>query len=292
LLWEETLLDALLNFSATPKGLFLLHSTGVLNDCVNFMFNSLSKKLQTSEYEEFSNRVIVTQMATTPPGAVALQTSGFIKALITELWALLECGKDDVRITQPKSTPVDPIDRSCQKSFLSLINLLTYPAVFELLSKQDIPNKPVYSLREVPTDIIDIIDRLIILNSEAKIHSLFSYEQSHIFGLRLLNVLCCELNTLLLLETQYKVSQVLLTAQEENVTETSEGPGDFIIDGLSVERNHVLVRINLIGGPQERILPSRVLDKGNDPYPWPMFSSFPLPKCYLTEIPRKAEFRQ
>lgn len=30
----------------------------------------------------------------------------------------------------------------------------------------------------------DIIDRLIILNSEAKIHSLFNYEQSHIFGLR------------------------------------------------------------------------------------------------------------
>nr|XP_009501728.1 PREDICTED: protein broad-minded [Phalacrocorax carbo] len=184
LLWEETLLDALLNFSATPKGLFLLHSTGAMNDCVNFMFSSLSKKLQTNDYEEFGNRVIVTQMATTPTGAVALQSSGFIKALVTELWALLECGKDDVRITQPKCTPVDPIDQSCQKSFLSLTNFLTYPAVFELLSKQDLPNKPIYSLREVPTDITDIIDRLIILNSEAKIHSLFSYEQSHIFGLR------------------------------------------------------------------------------------------------------------
>ncbi|XP_009287454.1 PREDICTED: protein broad-minded [Aptenodytes forsteri] len=250
LLWEETLLDALLNFSATPKGLFLLHSTGAMNDCVNFMFSSLSKKLQTNEYEEFGNRVIVTQMATTPTGAVALQSSGFIKALVTELWALLECGKDDLRITQPKSTPVDPIDQSCQKAFF-LINLLTYPAVFELLSKQEVPNKPMYSLREVPTDIIDIIDRLIILNTEAKIHSLFRYEQSHIFGLR-----------------------------------------DFIIDGLSVERNHVLVRINLIGGPLERILPLRVLDEGSDPYPWPMFSSFPLPKCYLAEIPRKAEFRQ
>ncbi|XP_013814533.1 protein broad-minded isoform X3 [Apteryx mantelli] len=289
---EETLLDALLNFSATPKGLFLLHSTGAMNDCVTFMFSSISKRKQISECEEFGNGVIVTQMATTPTGAVALQSSGFIKALVTELWALLECGKDDVRITQPRSTPVDPIDQSCQKSFLSLINLLTYPAVFELLSKQDMPNKPVYSLREIPTDIIDIIDRLIILNSEAKIHSLFSYEQSHIFGLRLLNVLCCELNTLLLLETQYKVSQVLLTAQEENVIEASKGPGDFIIDGLSIERNHVLVRINLIGGPQERILPLRVLDKGSDPYPWPMFSSFPLPKCYLSKIPRKADFRQ
>ncbi|NXD22821.1 BROMI protein, partial [Spelaeornis formosus] len=291
LLWEETLLDALLNFSTTPKGLFLLHSTGAMNDCVNFMFNSLSKKIQTNEYEDFGNRIIVTQMATTPMAAVALQNSGFIKALVTELWALLECGKDDLRITQPKSTPVDPIDQSCQKTFLFLVNVLTYPAVFELLSKRDIPNKPMYSFREVPTDIIDIIDRLIILNSEAKIHSLFNYEQSHVFGLRLLNVLCCELNTLLLLETQYKVSQVLLTAQEENVSETSEGPGVFIIDGLSVERNHILVRINLIGGPQERILPLRELEKGSGLYPWPMFSSFPVPKCYLAEIPRKDEFR-
>ncbi|XP_010123351.1 PREDICTED: protein broad-minded [Chlamydotis macqueenii] len=251
LLWEETLLDALLQFSATPKGLFLLHSTGAMNDCVNFMFRNLSKKFQVSMTESFGNRVIVVQMATTPTGAVALQSSGFIKDLVTELWALLECGKDDLRITQPKSTPVDPIDQSCQKSFLSLINLLAYPAVFELLSKQDIPDKPMYSFREVPTDIIDIIDRLIILNSEAKIHSLFSYEQSHLFGL-----------------------------------------SDFIIDGLSVERNHILVRMNLIGGPHERILPLRVLDKGSNPYPWPMFSSFPLPKCYLAEIPRKAEFKQ
>ncbi|XP_019490139.1 PREDICTED: protein broad-minded-like, partial [Hipposideros armiger] len=177
--------------------------------------------------------------------------SWFINALITELWANLECGRDDVRVTHPRSTPVDPIDRSCQKSFLALVNLLSYPAVYELVGNQDLPNKAEYSLREVPTCVINIIDRLIILNSEAKIHSLFNYEQSHIFGLR-----------------------------------------DFIIDGLSVERNHVLVRINVIGGPTERILPPRILEKGDDPYPWPMFSSYPLPNCYLSEVPRNADLKQ
>lgn len=30
----------------------------------------------------------------------------------------------------------------------------------------------------------DLIDRLIVINSNAKIHSLFNYEQSHTFGLR------------------------------------------------------------------------------------------------------------
>ncbi|TFK14387.1 rho-related GTP-binding protein RhoF [Platysternon megacephalum] len=292
MVWEETLLDDLLNFAATPKGLLLLQNTGALNECVTFMFSRFSKKLQVSGCERFGYGVMVTQMAATSPGAVALQRSGFIKALITELWAVLECGRDDLRVTHPSSTPVDPIDRSCQKSFLALVNLLSYPAIYELIGDQEIPNKPEYSLREVPTNVIDVIDRLIILNSEAKIHSLFSYEQSHIFGLRLLSVLCCDLDTLLLLESQYKVSQVLLNAQKENIIETSEGPGNFIIDGLSVERNHILVRINLTGGPAERILPQRELNKGTDPYPWPMFSSCPLPRCYLSEAPRKADFRQ
>uniref|UniRef100_A0A6I8NMV1 Protein broad-minded n=1 Tax=Ornithorhynchus anatinus TaxID=9258 RepID=A0A6I8NMV1_ORNAN len=290
--WEDNLLDDLLSFAATPRGLLLLQKTGAIDECVTFMFNRYAKKQQVSKREEFDYGVIVTQVATTAAGAVALQNSGFIGALVTELWALLECGRDDVGVTHPRSTPVDPIDRSCQKSFLALVNLLSSPAVYELIGNQDIPNKAEYSLREVPTCIIDLIDRLIALNSEAKIRSLFNYEQSHIFGLRLLSVLCCDLDTLLLLETQYQVSKMLLKAQEENVTEAPEGHGNFIIDGLSVERNHVLVRINLIGGPLERILPPRLLQKGHDPYPWPMFSSYPVPNCYRSEAARKPDGKQ
>ncbi|KAH0622269.1 hypothetical protein JD844_024422 [Phrynosoma platyrhinos] len=279
---EETLLDDLLNFAATPKGLLLLQNTGTVNECVTYMFNRFIKNLQVSGCEKFGYGVIVSQVAATAPGAIALQSSGFVKALVTELWGVLECGRDDIRITHPRSTP----------SFLALINLLSYPAVYELIGNQEIPSKPEYSLREVPTDFIDIIDRLIIMNTEAKIHSLFSYEQSHIFGLRLLNVLCCDLDTLLLFESQYKISEVLLDAQKENAINISETSRDFIIDGLSVERNHILVRINHIGGPTERILPPRILHKGDDPYPWPMFSSYPLPTCYFAEFPRKTDSRQ
>ncbi|XP_029452272.1 protein broad-minded [Rhinatrema bivittatum] len=293
MIWEDSLLDNLLNFAATPRGLLLLQQTGAINECVTYMFSRFTKKLQVSRCEKFGYGVMVTQVAATSPGAAALQSSGFIKALTTELWSVLECGRDDVRVIHPRSTPVDPIDKSCQKSFLALVNMLSsYPAVCELIGNQDLPNKAEYSLCEVPTCIIDIIDRLIILNSEAKIHSLFNYEQSHTFGLRLLNVLCCNLDTLLLLESQYKVSEILLKAQKENVTEPATGPGDLIIDGLSVERNHILIRMNLVGGPSERILPPRVLDQGSDPYSWPMFTSCPLPKCYLSENPRKADVKQ
>ncbi|XP_028653624.1 protein broad-minded [Erpetoichthys calabaricus] len=288
MIWEETLLDNLLNFAATPKGLLLLQQTGAINECVSYMFNRFTKKLQVSRCEKFGYGVMVTQVAAIAPGVVALQSSGFVKAIVLELWSVLECGRDDVRIAYPKSTPMDPIDRSCQKSFLALVNLLSsYHAVYELIGKQPLPNKPEYPLREMPTSIIDVIDRLIVMNSEAKMHSLFNFEQSHTLGLRLLNILCCNLDTLLLLESLYSISEIMLNAQKENVAESSEKEGLFIIDGLSVERNHILVRINVVGGSSERFLPPRTLQEGSDPYPWPMFSSYPVPKCYIKEVPKK-----
>lgn len=46
LIWEETLLDSLLNFAVTPKGLLLLQQTGAINECVAYMFSRFTKKLQ------------------------------------------------------------------------------------------------------------------------------------------------------------------------------------------------------------------------------------------------------
>lgn len=284
MVWEESLLDSLLNFAATPRGLLFLQQTGAINECVTYMFGRFTKKLQVSRCEKFGYGVMVTQVAGTAAGAVALQKSGFIQAFVSDLWSALECGRDDVRVTHPKPTPVDPIDRSCQKSFLAMVNLSSYPAVYELLGKQVLPSKNEYSLREVPSCFVDVFDRLVIVDSLAKINSLFNYEQSHIFGLRLLNVLCCNLDTLLLLESQYKVCEVLLNAQKENISDSSQASGNLIIDGLSVERNHILVRMNVVGGPHERVLPPRTLLQGNDPYPWPMFSSYPMPNFYIPEI--------
>ncbi|XP_032877077.1 protein broad-minded isoform X1 [Amblyraja radiata] len=290
---EEMLLDNLLNFAATPKGLLLLQQTGAINECVNYMFSRFTKKLQVSKCEKFGYGVMVTQVAATAHGIVALQSSGFIKALVMELWSVLECGRDDARMINPKPTPVEAIDRSCQKSFLALVNLLSsYQAVYELIGNLPLPNKAVYSLREVPSSVVDVIDRLIIINSNAKIHSLFNYEHSHMFGLRLLSVLCCNLDILLLLESQYSVTEIFLNAQKENVREDTKNLGDFIIDGLSVERNHILIRMELVGGASERVLPPRVLQKGNDPYPWPLFSSYPVPKCYLQDPLKNVVLKQ
>ncbi|KAM6181809.1 protein broad-minded [Erethizon dorsatum] len=290
--WEENLLDDLLNFAATPKGLQLLQRTGVMNECVALMSSRCARNAQVSRRRKVDYGVLITQVASTAAGAVALQDSGFVSALVAALWCALECGGDEARVTHPRSTPVDPIDRSSQKAFLALASLLSSPAACELLGLRELPSRAEYSLREVPASVTDIIDRLIVLNSEAKIHSLFNYEQSHIFGLRLLSVMCCDLDTLLLLETQYQVSRVLLRAQEDNISDACTSHRGFIIDGLSVERNHVLVRMNLIGGPSERTLPPRTLEEGDNPYPWPMFSSYPLPHCYLSKVSRNSGIKR
>lgn len=285
LFWEETLLDSLLNFAVTPKGLLLLQQTGAINECVSHMFSRFTKKLQVSRCEKFGYGVMVTQIAATAPGVVALHSSGFVRAVVLELWSVLECGSEDVRVVRPKPTPMDPIDRSCLKSFLSLVNLLSSSSsVWELLGHQTLANKNEYSLREMPTSIPDLIDRLIAVNSDAKIHSLFHFEQSHTFGLRLLSVLCCNLDTFLLLESQYNICSMLLQSQKENVTELGNGKGEIILDSLTVERNHVLVCVSLVGGPSERRLPPRALQEGEEPYPWPMFSCNPVPQCYTMEL--------
>ncbi|XP_068198056.1 protein broad-minded isoform X2 [Antennarius striatus] len=287
LIWDETLLDSLLNFAATPKGLLLLQQTGAINECVSYMFSRFTKKLQVSRCEKFGYGVMVTQVAATAPGVVALQSSGFISVLVIELWSVLECGSEDVRVVQPKTTTMDPIDRSCLKSFLSLVNLLSSSqSVWELLGCQPLANKSEYTLRETPSSIPDLVDRLIAVNSDTKISSLFHYEQSHTFGLRLLSVLCCNLDSFLLLESQYSICSMLLKRQRENVTEPESSEGEFIIDALSVERNHFLVRVSVVGGPSERKLPPRVLQEGEDPYPWPMFSSYPVPPCCILHPPQ------
>ncbi|KAK5879748.1 hypothetical protein CesoFtcFv8_022841 [Champsocephalus esox] len=286
LIWEETLLDSLLNFAATPKGLLLLQQTGAITECISYMFSRFTKKLQVSRCEKFGYGVMVTQVAATAPGVAALHTSGLVRALVVELWAVLECGIEEVGVVCPRPTPMEPIDRSCLKSFLSLVNLLSSSqAVWELLGRQPLANKSEYTLREMPTSIPDMIDRLIAVDTDAKIHSLFHYEQSHTFGLRLLSVLCCNLDSFLLLESQYNIVSMLLQSQRENVTE-QDNDGEFIIDNLSVERNHVLVRVSAVGGPSERKLPPRALQEGEDPYPWPMFSSSPLPTRYTLDPPK------
>ncbi|KAK3086457.1 hypothetical protein FSP39_018719 [Pinctada imbricata] len=288
--WEDTLRDNLLNFASTAKGILLLQQTGAMNECVSYMFARYEKKLQVSKCEKFGYGFMVTQVAATAPGMVALEKTGYIRALIEEIWSVLECGVSDTPIFTPKSWSVDPVDKASHKHLIRLLNVLSsFPAVFEVLAGKPLASKDEYSFREIPSTIADFMDRLIIMDSDAKIHSLFNFEHSHTFGLRVLSVMVSCLDTFLLLQSQYNFQDKLLTAQSLNEER------NIIIDMLSIERNYVLVRTYLIGGPTERILPQRCLNedpKSGSVYNFPLFSSFPVPREYTPNIGGRSTIKQ
>lgn len=123
----------------------------------------------------------------------------------------------------------------------------------------------------------DLFDRLVMVDTPSKICALFNYEQSHAFGLRLLAVMTSCLDTFLLLQTQYNIQAMLLRCQADNMlpdrwvicgewflflclfpfNKTLSYSKVIIIDMLSVERNYLLVKTYLMGGPNERVFPSR-----------------------------------
>ncbi|KAL4234490.1 hypothetical protein ACF0H5_006135 [Mactra antiquata] len=289
--WEDTLRDNLLNFASTAKGILLLQQTGALNECMYYMDTRYKKKLQVSKCEKFGYGYMVTQVAATAPGMAALRKTGYIKSLISELWSVIECGIIDITLFTPKSWPVDPIDRTVHKHLIRLLNVLSgFPAVYEILANRQLPTKTSYSFREMPECLPGLIDRIVLLDTPAKVHSLFNVEQSHVFGLRVLGVMICCLDSFLLLQSQYRIQETLLNAQTES--QINKDQKEIIVDMLSVERNNILVRTYLIGGPTERMLPYRNLDDYSMPYPHPMFSSYPVPREYSPNIGGRSALKQ
>ena len=103
--------------------------------------------------EKFGYGYMMSQVAATSVGMVALQKTGFISTLIRSLWGALEV-VDDNPIYTPKSWPTTVIDKVARKAFSNLVNLLSsFAAVYEVLGNKPLPTKPEYSFREMPETI-------------------------------------------------------------------------------------------------------------------------------------------
>ena len=160
----------------------------------------------------------------------ALTEAGFLELFVSEIWSNIECCPDDRRIAAPYVYPTDPVDSLCMKSFNSLMNVLSsFPAVFELFHGAQLNPKTSYSQRDEPSDVLNLFNRLVMVDNDEKMQSLFNEDQSHTFGLRLVNSVCSSLDSMLLLQTQYNLQKVFLNLQvvlatvtviEVHVTET------------------------------------------------------------------------
>jgi len=280
-IWEDVLQDDLLNFAATPKGVLLLQQTGAMCECVSYMYSRYERKLQVSSCEKFGYGYMMSQIAATAPGIAAMDKTGFTCALIRALWNAVET-LDDSASSIPKFWPVSPVDKVAKKPFINIVNLLSsFRSLFEVIGSHNVPSqKQEYSHRHGPTTVIDLLDRLTFIDTTAKIQSLFNYEYSHTFGLRLLSVLTSCLDTALLLQHKFKFQEMLLQSQAQNI---NSGTGRIILDMLSLERNYILVKTFLIGGPSERNLPLRTLQNGKHKFSYELFASYPVPNMYTVD---------
>jgi len=279
-IWEDMFQDDLLNFAATPKGVLLLQQTGAMCECVSYMYSRYDRKLQVSRCEKFGYGYMMSHVAATAPGIAAMDKTGFTCALIRALWNAVEM-LDDTVSSVPRFWPVSPVDKVAKKPFMNIVNLLSsFWSVFEVIGSQNMPvQKQEYSHRHGPTTVIDLLDRLTFINTSAKIQSLFNYEYSHVFGLRLLSVLTSCLDTALLLQNKFRFQETLLQSQANNI---HAGNG-IILDMLSLERNYILVKTFLVGGPSERNLPPRTLQNGKHEFVHELFSSYPVPSMYTVD---------
>ena len=102
----------------------------------------------------------------------------------------------------PPAYPVAALDKSLIKPFRILVNVCSsFPALFEHLHDAELPVNRVYNFRdELPNSVVDLIDRIVLVDSPEKIHSLFNYEQSHVFGLKFLAAMISSLDSLLFLQ--------------------------------------------------------------------------------------------
>ncbi|CAD5119446.1 DgyrCDS8055 [Dimorphilus gyrociliatus] len=298
--WEDNLRDNLLSMAATPNGVLLLHQTGALEECVCYMHKRLVKNLQVSKMEKFGYGFMLSQIAATAPGIRAvLDKTDYVKRLCIKLWKEIEC-VDDSYIFRPKPWQITPISKYALKPFNNLLAITSsFASVYENLYKKELPVQARYSLRDLPTSIEGLLDRLVFIDANEKRQALFKYEESHVLGLRWLSVMVSCLDTMLLLQTQYRFDEILIKEQNANVV-TVQQQNDVtkethIFDMLSSERSHILVRALALGGPTERILPPRErisdmsLREKKEVEIYPPVCSMALPKNYLPQIDIKVK---
>ncbi|VDM02368.1 unnamed protein product [Schistocephalus solidus] len=73
----------------------------------------------------------------------------------------------------------------------------------------------------------------------------------------LLSFIVSSLDVFLLLEARFSLLDLLL--EEQSACAIEERSDAYILDAGLVERNYLLAKCNLIGGPTERYLPPRTL---------------------------------
>uniref|UniRef100_UPI00358E1EB6 protein broad-minded isoform X2 n=1 Tax=Myxine glutinosa TaxID=7769 RepID=UPI00358E1EB6 len=279
---EEIILQSLLSLAGTPRGLLLLQQSGALNAAVCRTFSRHASALPQCESDWFSGNDIIARLSSCSPGIASLSKAGYVSSLVAELWMSLEFNMETTTQIPPRLPAMEPVHQCCLRPFLELVTLLSSSdVVVELLTGHNVPKRAHCARTDVPASLSDLIDCLVLLDSDEKLGALLGYESAHSLGLRLVSAAIFSLDSLLLLETEFSLSTIVLRIQAESMLQGYHSlTAGRTLDAPTLDRNRLLVQLGSLGGPGERHLPPRSLSIGDNLFPWPLFEAYPVPAAY------------
>ncbi|KAI8803521.1 broad-minded protein-domain-containing protein, partial [Cladochytrium replicatum] len=280
--WRITCIDNLLNFAGTPKGVLMLDTTGVMEQCVAYMFHRYQKKAQVSRCEKFGYGVLASQLSATEPGMRALCATGLTGSFIMDLWThVIHC---DVPFGSPHYR-ADSYGRN--KIILNTMKLFSsFPGLVSALRWEDVKKSNLQDGSRSQTrngTFSELMETVIIVDLKKERDPFFIFEDSHQIALRILMVVASSLDSFLVLQTKFRFVDALMRLQRASRLKQgcSSAHDVHIIDEHTILRNSLLVAAFTTGGPSERCVPPANHTLRTKAFT-PIFSRLPLPSRYNT----------
>ncbi|KAI9365394.1 broad-minded protein-domain-containing protein [Zopfochytrium polystomum] len=266
--WKTVLIDNLLNFAGTPKGMMYLFESKSMEACVAHMFHRYQKKMQVSPCEKFGYGVLVSQISTTPPGMHALAASGILDTFIDSAWTSLIAD----RSPYGNYAHFDLDDPENHKILSNLMK--AYSSFSGLKTALEMEESEGKWLKR--GTLSHLIRKMALVDRPLQEEGLVLFDESHQIGLRLLHVLASSLDSFHLLQAKFDLHKSLLRLQSDSRTPN----GSYIIDDHSLRRNSILVETACMGGQKERHVPNATEANASIR----MFSSLPVPDEYFPSV--------
>lgn len=214
--WSVSVIDNLLNFGVTPKGILLLeriHESD-FTECIQHMF--MKKRLKVSKCERFGYGTLVSQIATTTKGMMALCKVSWVSSVIVELYNLLMANEVDAMIDEAAKVrlqTLDYIDIDDQEFLKPVGNLMKLITTFQGISAC------LEYERKSGNDEQGQLTRLLndFVLCDLSLPSPFVYPlESRQLGLRVLKHCMSGLDSMIYLETKFNINECLILQHRDS----------------------------------------------------------------------------
>eukprot|EP01135_Chromosphaera_perkinsii_P002306 Nk52_evm92s221 gene=Nk52_evmTU92s221 len=226
--WHDKLIDNLLSFASTPRGVVQLIATGCLEECVSYMCERYTANMQVSRCENYGYGVMVSRIASVLPGLLALNQTGFIATFVDDVWNYLE--GDPTILSKRCSRNGFCEDQSTEDQVRTKVlnniskAVFSFSALNSLLVTETEGFTHFFNGRRTVCDLIRKLLFLPAADEEKKSQECIpnNPEESHLIGLELLGLTTSCLDTLLLFEAKFGITDHLLGLQFDYMIFTDE----------------------------------------------------------------------